>query len=129
MRAWGGAGNIFTIFSRAHAHIFLELFVEIIHIFVAHLLCDFVDLEAVFRKKLLGMLNAAVVNVGVKAFTNGLIENLSKVGAVIPEKRGDALQFDIILIIMIYVIENIVEHGIPGRVPRGIHNHLTLLGY
>lgn len=45
--------NIFPVFSGAHVYIFFELFVEIIHIFVAYLFCNFIDLKAVFGKEFL----------------------------------------------------------------------------
>jgi two-component system, response regulator YesN len=46
-----------------------------------------------------------------------------------PTKQGsNGFQFDIVVVIVVDVIENIVQHVVTGRVARRIHNHLKLFG-
>ena len=81
---------------------------KIIHILISDLFGDFIYLQLVLHQKLLGMLDPDMINIGVKAFAHGFIKDLAKVGAVIAKQRCDGFQFDIGLIIMVNILENII---------------------
>ena len=81
----------FPELSRAFTDIFFEFLVEIVHVFLADLLGNFVDLQFVLQKQLLGVLDTHVIDIGVEAFANGFVKNLAEVGAVIAKERSDGL--------------------------------------
>ena len=55
------------------------------------------------------MLDTDVVYVGVKALVYGLVEYLAEICTVVAEKRCNGLKLDIVLVVMVYVVDNIVE--------------------
>ena len=72
------------------------------------------------------MLNPDMVNIGVKTLVNRLVKDFPEICTVVTEKRSDCLKFDIILIIMINIVNNVVKDTVTGRVTRSIHDHLEL---
>ncbi len=54
------------------------------------------------------MFNASVVHIGVKVFSDCFCEKLAKVGAIVAKKRGNRLQLDILVVIVINIIKNVL---------------------
>ena len=75
------------------------------------------------------MLDAPVVDVGVEVLADRLCEELSEVGAVVPEKGCYGLELDIVLIIVVNIAEDVIEDGISRRAVAAIHDGFDLLRY
>ena len=70
-----------------------------------------------------------MIHIGIKAFSEGSVKDLTQIGTAVSEQGGDSLQLNIIPEIMIDIIKNIIQYVIPGRTSGGIHYHFRLRGY
>ena len=55
------------------------------------------------------MLYPDMVDIGVETLVNGLVEYLPEVSAVVAKERRDGLKLDIVLVIVVYVVDNVVK--------------------
>lgn len=118
----------FAEFCGAFPDIFSELFVEVVYIAVAYSFGNFVHLIIVLKQQCLGMFNSNVVHVGIKAFTNGFIKNLPKVGAVVSKQRCNRFELNVALVIVVDVVQDIIQNAVAGRTAGCAHYHFKLLG-
>ena len=119
---------LFSEFGRALPHIFFEFQVEIVHIFIAHLLGNGVYLGIVPEEQTLCLLNAHMVHIGVEALAHLLGEDFAQIGVVVAEQGSDALQGDVLRVVVVDVVEDIVQNAVPVGGADGGHHNLKPLG-
>ena len=100
---------------------------EVVDILVADLFGNLVYLERIFLQELFGKFNPFMVYIGIKAFADRLVKDLAEVGTVVPEKRGDRLQLDIVAVVVIDVEDDVIQDRVARRIAGGVHHHLELL--
>ena len=60
------------------------------------------------------MFDTHMINIGVKGLSRCLGEDFTEVCTIIAKQRGTCFQFDICLVIIVYVIENVIQYGFSG---------------
>lgn len=56
------------------------------------------------------MFDTHVVDIGIEGLTCCLGKNLTKIGTVVSEQWGNGFQFDIGLVIIVYIVENVIQY-------------------
>ena len=58
-----------------------------------------------------------------RAFSDRLVKDLAEIGTVVPEKRGDCLQLDIVAVVVIDVEDDIIQDRVARWIAGGVHYH------
>ena len=99
---------------------------EIIHIPVTDFFGNFIYLHGTVDQKILGVLNTDLVYKNIKSLSYFFGKDLAQIGAVIPKKRSDIFQLDIIHIIVFDIMNNIIHYTFAGWITDSTDDHFKL---